>query len=247
MSRSKIIRAEDFQAPLGLASPLDIPGAFLWLDAANIGAGIDADPVNLDPVTTWRDKSGNSHDFVAIGTGADRPTFLSTGLAGQPTVQIDGTQHGLRATPGFAKPNGPVTCAFVGQQTGGTFYNIDVLADARFLYWLNNPAQGNWYFRDAFLGSPGVAESSILYSVAVFDEDRVPTAELRVNGTSIRSDAGYTNHSWNDTTTVGSRYTGEALNNWAGFMSEWILYDFALSQAQIAQLEGYFATKWGII
>jgi hypothetical protein len=247
MSRSKTIKAIDFQAPTGIGSPLDIPGAFVWLDAANVGGGVDADPSDADPIDTWRDKSGNANDFTAVGTGSTRPVFRATGMAGEPTVEITGSTHGLAAGAGLVQPAGAYTIAFVGQQSGGTFYLFDVNSNHRFLYWLNNSGSGNWYYQDAFLGTPGVAEGSILYNLSIFDEARTPTAELRENGAIIRTDSSYTAQSFDSSFRIGSRYTGENTSNWAGLVSELVMFDRALNAEEIALLEGYFATKWGIL
>lgn len=247
MSQTKIIRGQDYGAPIGIGNPLTIPGAFLWLDASDIGAGQDPNPANNTEFSTWRDKSGNANDFEAIGTGATRPTFLETGLAGEPTVQIDGTQLGLRANALFAQASGPMTICFVGQMTSNSFYLIDVNSSQRFLYWLNNASSGNWYYQNAFEGTPGVAENGILYSVLINDQARTPTTELRTNGTILRTDADWDDQDLDNTLSLGSRYTGEATSNWAGLMSEWVMFDRALDSAEIGLMEAYFSNKWNII
>lgn len=54
----------------------------IWLDASQLGL------INGDPVGTWSDASGNTNN--ATGLGAARPTYLSSGLNGMPSVSFDG-------------------------------------------------------------------------------------------------------------------------------------------------------------
>lgn len=76
----------------GFASPLLVMGAALqhwseWDDSTNVAGGIDL--VN--------DKSGNGNTLTQA-LGANRPTFIASGIGGQGTGRFNGLAHFLQAS-----------------------------------------------------------------------------------------------------------------------------------------------------
>jgi hypothetical protein len=63
--------------------PLDVSNCALWLDAADFQTLILS---NTD-VSQWTDKSGRARNFIQ-GTSGSRPTYISNGLNGYPTIQF---------------------------------------------------------------------------------------------------------------------------------------------------------------
>lgn len=76
-------------------------------------------PGDGNPVSSWRDGSGNGRDLG--NTGTVRPTFRASTAAfnGRPTIQGDGVDDLLYAT--FASVPQPYSIVVVGSMTGGTY------------------------------------------------------------------------------------------------------------------------------
>ena len=80
-------------------SPSDFGGLKVWYDAKKITGLADN-----DPVTTWKDASGNASH--ATGAGATRPTYKATGGPNSlPTVRFDGTQYLENTDASVASPS----------------------------------------------------------------------------------------------------------------------------------------------
>ena len=90
---------------LGAASPTEIPGLQLWLDASRGVSG--------SPITGWADQSGNRRDFGAWDIL--RPS-AGNGINGHPTVDFDGV--------GNVMVTGSFTLADLVQTSGWTVFAV---------------------------------------------------------------------------------------------------------------------------
>jgi len=75
-------------APAAPFDPSSISGLQLWLKADALALA------DNDPVTTWTDSSGLGHDYTQ-GTAANKPTYKTAILNGEPVIRLDGTNDYL--------------------------------------------------------------------------------------------------------------------------------------------------------
>lgn len=108
--------------------PTQIPGCQLWLPADRI-TGLN----NGDPVTTWKDESGNGRNATQ-DTAAKKPTYKRGIINGLPVVRFDGVDDVLvtAAFQTFPSKRGAIfvvakTGAIVGDRTVlGATYTVDI-------------------------------------------------------------------------------------------------------------------------
>ena len=66
------------------------------LDASDLnGDGIANNPANGTAVSAWTGADGTSSKVAAQATSGNRPTFVTSGINGKPSVQFDGTDDWL--------------------------------------------------------------------------------------------------------------------------------------------------------
>lgn len=231
-----------------IAGPADLPGLLFWLDATDV-TNTGAQPANNAQVSTWVDRSVNNFQFNRIDA-AQSPIYQATGFKGLPTIRVDNTMDGFQAPANFSSPTGSYTIFFVGQQLennvgGFNVYLFDLSGTNRFLFWLNDDIADGFYYQDTFHGTTLQQEGGEVYATWIFDQARVPTAELRVNGATVRTDAAFVNTDLSSNARLGSRFTGESPTNFDGRMSEYFFYNRTLDANEIATVENYLKNKWG--
>jgi len=237
-----------FSGGVPLQDPNDLPDLLFHLDATDIlGGGVN--PAD-GPFATWVDKSGNGFNFNRIDA-AQSPELQNSGFNGLPTVRIDGTMDGFQAVGSFSSPTSSYTIFFVGQQIesnigGFNVYLFDLSGTDRFLIWLNDNNPNGFYYQNAFYGAPAIEDSDQMYATWIFDEGRSPQAELRKNGTTLRTDANYINTDLSSNARIGSRFTLENVNNFDGYICEFFFYNRTLSPREIQLVEDYLKNKWGL-
>lgn len=225
--------------------PTDIAGLVLWLAADRI-SGL----VNNDPVGTWSDLSGNANDATQ-GTAAKKPVYRVNQVGGYPAVLFDGVDDyldigGVTMDPAATGYTAFAVCSGASSVAGNRiFQQRDGTGTGRgFLYVVTNGANVQL---ESFLG--GVAlDSTANYTEntwLVYDVtwDRT-TQAFRKNGAADGS----------NTPTAGSATGGWLLGigkdlatgAWSGSITEVILYNRALSTAEMGQVERYLGRKYGI-
>lgn len=235
--------------------PVPPSGMLLWLAAATLAA----DYGNGDPVSTWRDTSGNSNDGTAAG--AQRPTFTSaSGIGGGSAAVFDNTQTQFLNLPaGFADFSAGLSLYIVHSP-------INTLAVAKALLGLSDNAVSSAYSfvidtSNAGTGvialQPGfslVAATGVqAYAPCVF-ECHFPagapgsnvTAQVWLNHILIASGtmqvplntARNLNYIGDDAIAGVFRYGGD--------VAEVLLYAFALSPAQRVEVDDYINYAYGL-
>lgn len=234
-------------------------GLRIWLDAADVNAGA-AQPANGAVVSTWLDKSGNGNTVSAAGTA--NATFENAGLNGLGSVRM----------PTNSKLAGPNI--FTGATSASTtifMVHANVTLTSNFMMNLNGDTQaagatgrfsahmpwsdGNYYF-DAggccgttrlSAGYPvGVAAPVIIAlgnSTTAFSGFASTTNEFaRFNGTTSTFDAD----AIAPTVSGGIRIGSTSGAPYDGRFSEVLVYNRALTLAEIRQVECYLGSKWKI-
>ena len=227
-----------FTAPTSPFTPQQLPDLLAWYKADAI-TGL----TNGAAVASWTDSSGFGR-HVTQATSGNQPTYQTGVLNSLPVVRFDGASDYLQVTSSLAL--GPRT-AFCVAKTDATSTSYGIfdgitgsdamrLMSASTLYYSMTGSVGSAV---SSLGTPAVTPSTTWKIFAcVFDD----TGTLRVNG-----GAGHS-------TTVGEVAVDGITLGQSGFLNapldgdiaEFLLYDYALSVAEINAIGAYLGTKYGI-
>lgn len=241
--RSRRIAPFDRGAPAW--SPSDIPGLVLWLDNSLITE-------SAGKVTAWPDLSGLGN-HAAQGNPALQPAYDATGLNGQPLVQFDTVDTVLDNATLSLPANTPFTVFAVGKST-----NVNPDTTDRNGSWmqLGNPT-GRHILSTSRVGgvhyiSTITADVSISASYGIaqapcalmWSDDGAGAAVMgfRANGVAKTASAGRPAAgavSGYQLNTVRTTYFG------AGIAAV-LVYDSLLDAGEIALVESYIQTRWGV-
>jgi len=202
-------------------SPPDIDGCTLWLDASQITNLNDGDAVE-----TWYDLSGNNNHFTQ-NTESIRPIYKTNILNGLPALSMP---HNENRWIGRSSSISHRMIFAVGYYLHATFtdYNGFVAGYENG----NEPGLGghsgaaNWYTGHGGKWWKDGVETHLAITQA-WHYFGYQFTNLRNNGVKIGRDRNY------------GRY-------WRGYVTEAILYDNIISDADRQLLEAYLAAKWGI-
>lgn len=230
--------------------PRTIPGCALWLDAADTATVVTSGNV----VTQWRDKSGLGNTTTAIGGS---PTYSSnqinlngssTYLAG-PYVNTTTTLTAfVVATVNFSLGNyGAYYRLLSVGSTAANDYN-NVAYAAAILHEPNSTNIGG--YRNGAQNYVSVTTNTPFLLVQQYNGS---TAQLYLNGTtsaSAGSSGSFSTSSYSIGRDVGNTDGTPpvyAYTYWPGSIREVILFNGSLTQLERQQVEGYLASKWGLL
>ena len=242
--------------------PTTISGLAMWFKADVMDTVNDLDLSGN--VITWRDQSGNGRD-VTQATDASRPAWI----AGNASGNINGlpTVHFNTGTKILARANSNVLQNKDGW-TAIAFYRFSTSAAVNspvFFASVNGaPTTGRASIRNETTGRVGTAWRRLDGdSVALIGYVANPNngdislqvgrldfrsgsleSMVRYNGVTTAGgtpSAGLTSNTTSDTVALGRVSTIQ----WFGHLGEILLYDRALSDAELAQVETYLIGRWG--
>lgn len=238
-----------------LASPLQVPGCVLWLDAAD-AATVTAD---ANGVSAWNDKSGNAFN-VTQSNNTYKPTYTET-------------QNGRNVITGTAsKYLTRANVALLNNVAGWTFFGVFKTTNASTLqvpFWLSDGYSENGGTRigmqfdtdNSFefygLRLDNTAQTVLHPAVAIGTSFMVisgggaygSTFSVYKNGaqwatTPTFASAGSSSNTGSKALTLGSAFAGGTFGL-IGQMGEFIVYPFALPAATRIRIENYLRSKWG--
>jgi len=226
-----------------LAAPPVTGGLKLWLDASDPSSLVTNE---AGQVWHWNDLSGGAH-YAMQDAVEKRPTYNAVGLNGHPSLSFGGAS--VMSTGTFMNySNHTIFVVATATATGendilssGTIFAGNAVLLMNFAniyrghYWLGEG--GNYASCDSV--SPSI------WAPAIY-EQTVDDVSLRIsrNGQldrAVAADGPHSDALW--PVCLGSRYTAGGAN-FRGEMSEVLVYDRALSDAERLQVNGYLATKW---
>lgn len=224
--------------------PSDFAGLSAWWKADNdtfVTGTTQA--TDGETITDWADSSGNGY-FLNVASSGFRPTFRANAVNGLPALDFDGDDRMSSSAPTGGN-----------EQTLFAVVNADVLQYAQ----LRSPAGGGavlgmWLDASGHLvlGTPGTAvvTSSGTISAGTW---HILSGSASAAGDFMRAriDGTQTQATWTGTLTGtrGTRvsYDSSGVNGFFdGKLAELISYQELLSDADIAAVEGYLATKYGL-
>jgi prepilin-type N-terminal cleavage/methylation domain-containing protein len=232
------------------AVPLGINGLVLWLDANDIDDDGDTtnNPANAAEFDTWKDRSGNGNNVTQAG-GA-RPSYTSSLMLGKPAVYFNGTADVLIAdnvAPNFNNMNHTIIAVVMstGFQLGtilGTYNSeVPVLKEgvtAGNNLWFYTPATGSVTYDTSNYSNVPVVLSFVVTKdngISVYRTGRLvdkytTPASLTLNQMSIGADSAF----------------GGTSNYFSGYITELLIYNREISNAERYRLESYLNKKWGV-
>ena len=235
-------QAVNVYPPLGGAPTAPIAGSKLWWDASNINGSNNAGLNNDDPITLWKDKSGNGNDGTPTGTGATYTASVA-GFDNKPAVTFHADDANERYN--FATGIEDVRTVFWAIQKG----------DAGLHYLLGCNSWGTGYgWHGGDVGGVGTGEQIWHRDYAMAE---IQNGVTRVNGDPVNG--AYTSlfpfgHAIVSLEAAGDCtadfFSGDGRNNyntrsWMGDLAELIIYNRALTSAEVDTTGRYLAGKYG--
>jgi hypothetical protein len=230
------------------ATPSNWPAAFsglaLWLDAKQI-TGV----ANGAALATWNDLSGAGHNATQT-TLANRPTYQSTAMNGQPGIRFDGSNDYLAIAGSVVTGAQARTVFVVGQPTVG--------GNKGFVDLGNGSATGRAFMLSAEYGVRAASGNALFNQAATVGVPALYVVQL--NGTTTTSLSAWVNgtalgiasavSATIDTTGSGAvgAYAANpaASTNFAGDIAEVVVYNRVLSTSERQSLEQFLAGKYGV-
>jgi hypothetical protein len=215
--------------------PGDVAGLWLWLDAPQLRLTADA------AIATWNDLSGNGRNFVQA-TAARKPTYKTSIQNGLAIARFDGGD--MVASAAVQSLTQPCTMFFVASRTGNTSaYNILLTeATSEQIAAGFNTTANNWYIYT----QPDAPDTQAAADSAF----HVLTAQFNGTSSLMRADGTQVAKSMTDQDVSADTFNIGATNALgaplAGDIGEILIYEAALSAANIALVEDFLADKWGV-
>lgn len=220
----------------------DAESNMLWLDATAVNGKGVANISNGASVTTWVDRSGNAYDFTAIGSA---PTFDFDALNLKNTVIISSTSQGFQAPAEFSNALSNYSFISVLSQSSGD-YLMETNTAARSEFRLSQGANGLYAINDTdYLASQSTGTDITTWR---FNSESGTSAEVFRNGTALLSDNNYQVMAIENNFAIGSRNSNQtqATTDFAGNVSEFIVYRNVINDAQRVIIENYVANKYDL-
>jgi len=245
--------------------PTALSDLALWLQS-DTGVTYDSDGVSL-----WADQSGNAN-HAEQSTVAQRPAFVAHGLGRYPVLRFDGADDRLALrTVNYSAPIAGVTvCAVVRSDTTAAQIVVSFDGDRYWELALSDgadPALARWRTTDTAAATHDLTATRSLVDpqtdthwhllCAVFEAGAAPDKRLFMDGVEVeQADAHGGNELGSGPVTrfgfVGAGSQADAFDGsvaasgfFAGDVAEIVIYDRALDESEHAQLESYFAQRYG--
>ncbi|MCR9253577.1 MAG: T9SS type A sorting domain-containing protein [bacterium] len=239
------VTISDNDAAFGFYGPGGVGDAesnMLWLDATAVNGRGVTNATDGASVNTWVDNSGNGYDFTAIGSA---PTFDEDALNLKNTVIISGTNQGFQAPTGFSNALSNYTFVSVLSQSSGD-YLVETNTAARAEFRLSQGANGLYSINNTdYLPSQSTNTDLTTWR---FDSENTPSAEIFRNGSALLSDNNFQVMAIDNNFALGSRNSDQAqsASDFAGNISEFIVYRNVINDAQRVIIENYLANKFDL-
>lgn len=232
----------------GFFSPVQIPNCALWLDAADTSTITQV----AGAVSQWNDKSGNGNN-VTQPTGANKPVTGTTTINGVNGIAFDGTASFMLLPNGlYTIPNGNNTVLIARTATfapsagaSKRLLNAQDGGSNRYFLGSSNPSGTSFFNYTNGVNGTAVTGANFSSSPAIEAFVRSGVNETAyINGTGGQTNALAT--SFTATQFNLGCQTTSANNPFQGPVGEILLYNAALTAAQLDAAGSYLAAKWGI-
>jgi hypothetical protein len=230
--------------------PSTITGLNVWLKADAI-SGLN----NGDSVTRWDDSTENGYNYSS--NSATKPTYVASGLNGQAVVRFTGSEsfynsgfnlNSAYTVFGVAKcstlpsgSNGDSNQAWFGANAThvafGVYIGTYVTANNSFWAWA--PNEWSTY---GLANSANTNANIHTYTASNLTEES--TWGWYLNGVKTGAACETAGSPTLSTTGTYVGYSGVGSEYWKGDIAEILIYDRALSETQIGQVNAYLSAKY---
>ena len=221
-----------------------------WFDGSDSTKFVPSGPTDGDTFTQWTDKSNFAHNANPTGGATTRPTYRAAVQNSKSVVRFDGTNDCLSINPvAWAQSLSGMTIVTVSKfsNTSGTqtltttdLDDMGIFIDTNFKVTMAG----------ASADSSTAADTAFHVHTLVFDGAGVGNAArlvYRVDGSAktltFTGTVGSTTSASNGTIFLGCDDSAEFMN---GDIGEFLIFNKALSGAEISGVESYLTTKWGL-
>ena len=221
----------------------------IWFDASSGGQFIPS-VLDGDTFTQWTDKSNFAHNANPTGGATTRPTFRTAVQNAKSIVRFDGTNDCLSINP----------IAWAQSLAGMTVITVSKFSSTSGAQTLTTSDQDDMgIFIDtnykvtmagASADSSTAADTSYHIHTLKFDGAGVGNAArliYRLDGTAktltFTGTVGATTSASNGTIFLGCDDSAEFMN---GDVAEYLIFNKALSNSEMTDVETYLTTKWGL-
>ena len=221
-----------------------------WFDGSDSTKFVPSGPADGDTFTQWTDKSNFAHNANPTGGATTRPVFKTSILNSLSVVRFDGTNDCLSINPvawaqslsgmtiiavsKFTSTSGTRTLTTTDQEDMGIFidtnYKVSMAGASA-----DTGTAANTSFHIHTLKFDGTQSDNATRLVYRIDKS---DTSLTFTGT-----VGATTSASNGTIFIGCDDGSEFLN---GDVAEFLMFNKALSNAEITGVENYLSTKWGL-
>jgi len=216
--------------------PTDIAGCKLWLKA---DAGITKDGSNY--VSQWADQSGNNNHAVQA-TGSAQPLWVDNQLNGKPALYFDGTLKYLIASE--LDLSQPIHIAIILKKTLTDYAHNRYIVDGVSVNHMALYDCGDSVAMYAGASGPSKAISDDVFILieSVFNG---ANSNISVNG-GVKATGNAGNIGSTGGIIIGAAYGYNYTNSLNGQISEIVMYDNVITDANRMFLGNYFNTKYNL-
>lgn len=232
---------------LGARSPLD-GGGFAPTSLSGLVAWYDAATTSTGAVASWTDKSGNGNNATQ-GTGSAQPTCTANQLSGLNTLLFDGGDSLTLPSGLYSLANGDNTCFVVSKrntETGSAEYDWSLTEGGSVRHYSRFSATaGNNLYLNATVTTGGVSISggtNTSYQIKSMFKSST-TLSIQINNATATTNTNGANENGIDGGSIGALAGSGFLT---GGIGEIIMYNRALTAAEIVSINRYLSGKWGI-
>jgi hypothetical protein len=232
--------------PSGRFLPKDYSGIRFWIDSSNVLNG--SNPANNTAISSWVDLSGVSGN-AGQSTAGQRPVFRENIQNGLPAIEFDGANSQCMQVASVACGSQFTLFVVLEQITANTWF-IEQSPDI-------NSNDGFYMYGNGFASQIKNSGVNVMTTnIAGWLGTDPVLGMIRYDGTNIiawKNGALYpgstgtgsiTNNTVTNVLNIGSR--NQSALFFDGYLYELILYNGALSNAQVGVLNNYLNRKWSV-
>jgi len=246
------------QAPAPSFSPASISGLAVWLDATASSTLFDAvsggSQVAADgTVARWEDRSGNGW-HATQGTQNNRPVMRASELNAKNALEFDGSDDWLQIAENGIGNGGDLTVLVAlrfNSSLSGTRVILNKGDTATFGSTVWELEAGNpWfgYANNAWFASTGTAALPMNETVVVGGITIARVSQLLLNGENAGSASSEADGVNDIQQFIGVMAGGSSgAGNCPATIGEVLIYDAAVSTANLDALHSYLFAKWGVV
>lgn len=235
-----------------IAVPTSIPNNTYWFSSYdNSVAEFGSVLANDATVSTWKDKSGASHDLNKAGAASGKPVFKTNVQKGKGAVYFDGVNDSLNANPiTFMQSQTQFTLFVVAKNgilsSGAAITTTDT--DGYRIFYNGT----NWAVSSASgIGtSTATPDGNMHIFTLVYDGSQTGNSnrlKFRIDKVNQTLNYGATTVGTSTSASAAYFYAGQNSAGTAyftGYIAEIILYTRALIPSELESTENYFIERW---